>query len=211
MHLSWREVAVGRNNIEEELDFSFNKEKFSIQSTLESNSFFIYFEEEDNDKNWKFQIIETYDDDEEDEDETYIEEEEVQVEDTSQEIIKSRDTGIKSLDDESFVIETINKTCSQLNINIENLPNTKYRPTKNGIILDKKKLMNKYFNEIQECGNITDFEMHRTFNCGIGMMIFIPENNLNLLSVLFNKNKISYIELGRVANRNMDEEQIQIV
>ena len=79
------------------------------------------------------------------------------------------------------------------------------------IILDKKKLMNKYFNEIQECGNITDFEMHRTFNCGIGMMIFIPENNLNLLSVLFNKNKINYIELGRVANRNMDEEQIQIV
>ena len=79
------------------------------------------------------------------------------------------------------------------------------------IILDKKKLMNRYFNEIQQCGNITDHEMYRTFNCGIGMMIFIPKNNLNLLSVLFNKNKISYIELGRVANRNMDEDQIQIV
>jgi len=79
------------------------------------------------------------------------------------------------------------------------------------IILDKKKLMNRYFNEIQQCGNITDFEMYRTFNCGIGMMIFIPENNLNLLSGLFNKNKIKYIELGRVANRNMDENQIQII
>ena len=28
---------------------------------------------------------------------------------------------------------------------------------------------------------------------------------------LFNKNKISYIELGRVVNRNMDEVQIQII
>ena len=43
--------------------------------------------------------------------------------------------------------------------------------------LDKKKLMNRYFNEIQQCGNITDHEMYRTFNCGIGMMIFIPPNN----------------------------------
>lgn len=40
--------------------------------------------------------------------------------------------------DESFVIDTINKTSSQFNIFIENLPNTKYRPTKNGMILDKK-------------------------------------------------------------------------
>lgn len=41
--------------------------------------------------------------------------------------------------DESFVIETINKISSQFNIFIENLPNTKYRPTKKGVILNKKK------------------------------------------------------------------------
>mgnify|MGYP003981017411 CR=1 FL=1 len=68
--------------------------------------------------------------------------------------------------DESFVIETINKTCSQLNINIENLPNTKYRPTKNGIILDKKK-----YEELLEKKEISKNDCLKSFDAKISGVI----------------------------------------
>ena len=76
--------------------------------------------------------------------------------------------------------------------------------------LKKNKLMNSHFDSIQNYGQLSDFEMYRTFNCGVGMMVFIPETNLNALETLFTKNNIPYFKLGSVMNRHMDEEQIEI-
>ena len=76
--------------------------------------------------------------------------------------------------------------------------------------LKKEKLMNSHFESIQTYGQLSDFEMYRTFNCGVGMMVFIPETNLNALETLFTKNNIPYFKLGSVMNRHMDEEQIEI-
>ena len=76
--------------------------------------------------------------------------------------------------------------------------------------LKKEKLMNSHFESIQNYGQLSDFEMYRTFNCGVGMMVFIPETNLNALETLFTKNNIPYFKLGSVMNRHMDEDQIEI-
>ena len=68
--------------------------------------------------------------------------------------------------DESFVIETINKTSSQFNIYIENLPNTKYRPTKNGLILEKKK-----YEELLEKKEINKNDCLKSFDAKISGII----------------------------------------
>ena len=79
------------------------------------------------------------------------------------------------------------------------------------LVLNKSSLMNKYFKEIQTIGNITNLEMYRTFNCGIGMMIFISSNEYSKVEEIFNKNNINFVELGIVKYRNKNEDQIQFI
>ena len=99
-------VILTNLETEEELDFIFNIESFTLESDLTGdsnfdNAFFTY-----NDENWKFQVVETYDDDEEDDIDVQEDDSDVQEDDTDvQDIVTSIDTGLKSKDDESFVIE----------------------------------------------------------------------------------------------------------
>ena len=44
------------------------------------------------------------------------------------------------------------------------------------------------FQFLKEKGNISDLEMHRTFNCGIGMLIIVNPKYIDSLSDLFDGN-----------------------
>ncbi len=41
------------------------------------------------------------------------------------------------------------------------------------------------FNWLQDAGNVSDHEMYRTFNCGVGMLIALPASEVdNALALL---------------------------
>ena len=53
--------------------------------------------------------------------------------------------------------------------------------------------------------------MYRTFNCGVGMMLFIAPNDINTLSNILNEYQISYKKIGVMRHRKLDESQVQFV
>jgi phosphoribosylformylglycinamidine cyclo-ligase len=57
------------------------------------------------------------------------------------------------------------------------------------------------FKAIQEAGRLTDTELVRTFNCGLGMLIVLPDNQhaIDLLVSLFPDNPL--IEVGTVQEK----------
>lgn len=62
-------------------------------------------------------------------------------------------------------------------------------------------LINYNFKKLQSIMNIDDSEMHRTFNCGIGMIIIINSNNLQLLESLYKENNIDYKIIGDIVQK----------
>ena len=67
------------------------------------------------------------------------------------------------------------------------------------------------FSWLQENGNITTHEMYRTFNCGVGMVLVVPadqlENSLNILKDLGE----NALHLGEIQDAVAGEEQVEIV
>lgn len=67
------------------------------------------------------------------------------------------------------------------------------------------------FDWLQKKGGVEFLEMHRTFNCGIGMVMCVPEtqqkNALSLLQGLGEKACV----IGNIEKRRDDEEQVQLV
>lgn len=62
-----------------------------------------------------------------------------------------------------------------------------------------------------ENGNIAEFEMYRTFNCGVGMIIALPEAQVeSALALLTAEGENAWL-IGSIAARNGDEEQVEIV
>lgn len=67
------------------------------------------------------------------------------------------------------------------------------------------------FNWLQENGNITTHEMYRTFNCGVGMVLVVPANELeNSLNILKDLGENAW-HLGEIQNAVAGEEQVEIV
>jgi len=64
------------------------------------------------------------------------------------------------------------------------------------------------FNWLQTAGNISDFEMFRTFNCGIGMVIAVPENNVNDVVKLLQDQGEQPVTLGYIENQTGKEQVI---
>jgi phosphoribosylformylglycinamidine cyclo-ligase len=63
----------------------------------------------------------------------------------------------------------------------------------------------KIFNWIQQNGNVTDAEMHRTFNCGLGLVICVPRDQAQAaLDCLNDSTELAYL-IGTVATRAADE------
>ncbi|TMP73549.1 phosphoribosylformylglycinamidine cyclo-ligase [Pseudoalteromonas sp. S1608] len=67
------------------------------------------------------------------------------------------------------------------------------------------------FSWLQENGNITTHEMYRTFNCGVGMVLVVPADQLdNSISILKNLGEKAW-HLGEIQDAVAGEEQVEIV
>lgn len=67
------------------------------------------------------------------------------------------------------------------------------------------------FNWLQQQGNITTFEMYRTFNCGVGMVLVVPADKLSQsLEILQNAGEQAW-HIGEIAAANAGEEQVEIL
>ena len=62
------------------------------------------------------------------------------------------------------------------------------------------------FNWLQKKGRVTDSEMLRTFNCGIGMILCVSTEQTQQALELLNKDSDQAFLLGSVANRKNDED-----
>jgi len=66
------------------------------------------------------------------------------------------------------------------------------------------------FNWLQANGNVNEIEMHRTFNCGIGLVIAIAADEVqNAMDILKASGEDAFI-IGEIAHANEGEEQIQL-
>ncbi|NQZ79561.1 MAG: phosphoribosylformylglycinamidine cyclo-ligase [Colwellia sp.] len=66
------------------------------------------------------------------------------------------------------------------------------------------------FNWLQEKGNITEHEMYRTFNCGVGMIIVVPADQLAKSIELLNAHGENAWHLGEIADMNDGDDQVVI-
>lgn len=67
------------------------------------------------------------------------------------------------------------------------------------------------FSWLQENGNITTHEMYRTFNCGVGMVLVVPADELeNSLNILKDVGENAW-HLGEIQDAVAGEEQVEIV
>lgn len=68
--------------------------------------------------------------------------------------------------------------------------------------------MPKVFKWLQQEGNVDSYEMYRTFNCGVGMVLVVaPENADKAQSILEELGETVY-RVGTIAEREGDEEQV---
>ena len=67
------------------------------------------------------------------------------------------------------------------------------------------------FNWLQEKGNIETHEMYRTFNCGVGMIIALPQDQLESALAQFKELGEEAWAIGSIAKRDGDQAQVEIV
>jgi len=64
------------------------------------------------------------------------------------------------------------------------------------------------FNWLQNKGNITEHEMYRTFNCGVGMIIVVPAAQVEQSLEILSAQGENAWHIGTIANKTDDEEQV---
>ena len=67
------------------------------------------------------------------------------------------------------------------------------------------------FDWLQKHGNIEDAEMHRTFNCGIGMALVVAKADAEKALDLFKGLGVDAYEIGQIAERKGEEPQTVVV
>ena len=67
------------------------------------------------------------------------------------------------------------------------------------------------FDWLQEKGNVVGSEMHRTFNCGIGMLVCVAATDAENALAILNKNSESAVLIGKIIERNKDEKAVALV
>jgi phosphoribosylformylglycinamidine cyclo-ligase len=66
------------------------------------------------------------------------------------------------------------------------------------------------FQWLQEQGNVEAYEMYRTFNCGVGMIIAVPASEKdNALAILKDAGEDAFV-VGTIAKLQGDEEQVEL-
>jgi phosphoribosylformylglycinamidine cyclo-ligase len=93
---------------------------------------------------------------------------------------------------------------------IENIP--RVLPKNAKAVLDTRSWQRpEIFDWLQQKGRVDDIEMHRTFNCGIGMVMCVPENQVpNAISMLKNLGETASL-IGVIEKANDNEEQVQLL
>lgn len=67
------------------------------------------------------------------------------------------------------------------------------------------------FNWLMENGNIAEYEMYRTFNCGVGMIVALPADKVDAaLALLATESEQAWL-IGAIAAREGNEEQVEIL
>jgi len=83
----------------------------------------------------------------------------------------------------------------------ENLPRVMPENTRAQINANSWELP-EVFKWLQQQGNIEDLEMHRTFNCGIGMVLIVNEEDADMAIDVLNKAGESAFNLGQITSSN---------
>ena len=90
---------------------------------------------------------------------------------------------------------------------LENIP--RVLPDGTGIIIKKGTWpVHPIFSFLQERGNISDDEMYRTFNMGIGMVLIVPSSQANDILKFANKSEKKAYIIGKVVK---DKQEVQLV
>ncbi len=66
------------------------------------------------------------------------------------------------------------------------------------------------FNWLQEKGNVETFEMYRTFNCGVGLVVALPKDQADAAVELLKAEGENAWVIGEIANAEAGEEQVEI-
>ena len=92
---------------------------------------------------------------------------------------------------------------------LENIP--RVLPAKVTAVLNGKSwLTPKLFNWLREQGNVAQQEMYRTFNCGIGMVVVVDENDAAAAIKLLGAAGETVWDIGTIQVRRGDEPQTQV-
>ncbi|RLV58088.1 phosphoribosylformylglycinamidine cyclo-ligase [Parashewanella curva] len=91
----------------------------------------------------------------------------------------------------------------------ENIPRVLPADCK-AVIDDKSWEWPVVFDWLKDNGNISEFEMYRTFNCGVGMIVALPAEKVDEALTLLNSEGENAWLIGTIAARNGDEEQVEI-
>ena len=91
----------------------------------------------------------------------------------------------------------------------ENIPRVLPKNTK-AVIDEKSWKWPSVFNWLQEKGNIDTYEMYRTFNCGVGMVIALPQEQVETaLAILKQAGENAWL-IGHIEHAEYDAEQVVI-
>ncbi|MEE3214407.1 MAG: AIR synthase-related protein, partial [Pseudomonadota bacterium] len=66
------------------------------------------------------------------------------------------------------------------------------------------------FDWLQQQGNVDEHEMHRVLNCGIGMVLVVPEAQADQIRAHLQAQGEGVHRIGVIAERQGDEEQVQL-
>ena len=91
----------------------------------------------------------------------------------------------------------------------ENIPRVLPKNTK-AVIDEKSRKWPSVFNWLQEKGNIDTYEMYRTFNCGVGMVIALPQEQVETaLAILKQAGENAWL-IGHIEHAEDGAEQVVI-
>ncbi|HAH02113.1 MAG TPA: phosphoribosylformylglycinamidine cyclo-ligase, partial [Vibrio sp.] len=91
----------------------------------------------------------------------------------------------------------------------ENIPRVLPEGTK-AVIDGKSWEWPAIFNWLQEKGNVETFEMYRTFNCGVGLVVALPKDQADAAVELLKAEGENAWVIGEIANSEAGEEQVEI-
>ena len=93
---------------------------------------------------------------------------------------------------------------------IENLP--RVLPSRCKAVIDLNSWQRPaVFDWIQTNGNVEDTEMLRTFNCGIGMAVVIPADQVEDIQGIFKQNSLQSWVIGSIEASDEDEAHVEFV